>query len=107
MAALGDWLVADGSARINIQPCGPDLCGTVVWAKTRDRLGTQILRSMEPARDSRWEGTIFHPRSGKSYESKITLRGSSLPVEGCMMSFLCGGRNLNPVVRMRSSPGRS
>ncbi|HEV2603693.1 MAG TPA: DUF2147 domain-containing protein [Microvirga sp.] len=90
-AVLGDWLVADGSARINIQPCGPNLCGTVVWAKSGDRLGAQILRAMKPAGDNRWEGTIFDPRSGRTYESKITLRGSSLRVEGCMMGLLCGG----------------
>lgn len=92
-AALGEWTVEDGAARIGIQPCGPNLCGAVVWSKEGGELGTQILRSMKPAGQNKWEGTIFDPTSGKTYQSSITLQNpNTLRVEGCVLGFLCGGQ---------------
>jgi len=92
-AALGEWFVEDGAARIGIQPCGPNLCGAVVWSKEGGEVGTQILRSMKPAGQNKWEGTIYDPTSGKTYQSSITLQNpNSLRVEGCVLGFLCGGQ---------------
>ncbi len=89
---LGEWTVADGSGRINIQRCGAHLCGVVSWSKEDGRIGTQILRSMKPAGNARWEGTILDPRNGKIYQSSMTLRNVGLlRVEGCVMGVLCGG----------------
>jgi hypothetical protein len=91
--ALGEWTVEDGAARIGIQPCGANLCGAVVWSKEGGELGTQILRSMKPAGQNKWEGTIFDPTSGKTYQSSITLQNpNTLRVEGCVLGFLCGGQ---------------
>lgn len=92
-AALGEWTVEDGAARIGIQPCGANLCGNVVWSKEGGELGTQILRSMKPAGPNKWEGTITDPTSGKTYQSTITLQNpNTLRVEGCVLGFLCGGQ---------------
>src|SRR3712207_2872712 len=89
---IGEWSVADGNAKIRIQPCGANLCGTVAWAKESGHIGMQILRSMKPAGQNRWEGTILDPRNGKIYQSNITLSGSNLlRVQGCIMGVLCGG----------------
>ena len=89
---LGEWTVADGSGRINIQRCGSHLCGTVSWSKEEGRVGVQILRSMKSAGEARWEAAILDPRNGKIYQSNMTLRGAgSLRVEGCVMGVLCGG----------------
>ncbi len=90
---LGEWLVEDGAARIAIQPCGPNVCGSVSWSKEGGELGTQILRAMKPAGPNRWEGTIYDPTSGRSYSSNISLRSAdSLRVEGCVLGVLCGGQ---------------
>lgn len=89
---VGEWTVADGSGRINIQRCGSHLCGTVSWSKEEGRIGVQILRSMKTAGDARWEGTILDPRNGKIYQSSMTFKGAGLlKVEGCVMGVLCGG----------------
>ena len=86
-------MVEDGVARIGIQPCGGALCGAVVWSKEGGELGTQILRSMKPAGQNKWEGTIFDPSSGRTYQSSITLQNpNTLRVEGCVLGFLCGGQ---------------
>jgi uncharacterized protein (DUF2147 family) len=49
---------------------------------------------MRPAGENRWEGTVIDPRNGKSYQAKMTLKGGSLRIEGCVMGFLCGGETL-------------
>jgi uncharacterized protein (DUF2147 family) len=89
----GEWLDADGKAKINIQPCGGDaVCGKVSWSREGGGIGTQVVNNMKPAGPNRWEGTITNPENGKTYQSSITLQGSSLKVEGCVMGFLCGGQ---------------
>ena len=88
---LGEWLVGDGSARIGIHACGANLCGTVTATKEKGRMGERILRDMKPDGENRWTGTILDPRSGKVYQSTMTLTGGSLRVEGCLMGVLCGG----------------
>jgi uncharacterized protein (DUF2147 family) len=48
---------------------------------------------MKPAGPNRFEGTIYDPQSGKTYQSTITLQSpSALRVEGCVLGFLCGGQ---------------
>jgi hypothetical protein len=90
---LGEWLVEDGTARIAVQPCGGAVCGAVSWSKDGGGLGTQILRSMKPAGPNRFEGTIYDPQSGRTYQSTISLQNpSALRVEGCVLGFLCGGQ---------------
>ena len=92
-AATGEWFVEDGVARIKIQPCGAALCGAVSWSKAGGEVGTQILRSMKPAGHNKWEGTIYDPSSGRTYQSTVTLQNpNSLRVEGCVLGFLCGGQ---------------
>jgi hypothetical protein len=89
----GEWLDADGKAKINIQPCGDAVCGKVSWSREGGGLGTQVVNSMKPAGPNRWEGTITNPENGKTYQSSITLQANNtLKVEGCVMGFLCGGQ---------------
>jgi uncharacterized protein (DUF2147 family) len=92
-SVLGEWLVEGGFARIAIQPCGAAVCGAVSWSQEGGEVGTQILRQMKPTGPNRWEGTIYDPQSGRTYQSIITLQSpSTLRVEGCVLGFLCGGQ---------------
>ncbi len=117
--AQGDWFTLGGLAKVHITPCGATLCGTVVWMKTpndpetgkpqrddknpdpalRDRaaLGLQILRGMKPVGDGRWaDGTIYDPRSGMTYASKMSTNADgTLKVEGCI-AILCKAQIWQP-----------
>lgn len=94
-SAVGQWTVSDGSARISIQSCGANLCGTVASAATAAHRGMQILRQMKPSGENHWVGTILDPRTGSVYHSKMTLQGDNkLKVQGCVAGgFLCGGQS--------------
>ncbi len=98
--ALGIWTTSGGESQIQIAPCGPALCGRIVWLKdpyekdgtlSRDTknpvaakrrrtvLGLTILTGMRPygAKPGEWRGgRIYDPQSGKTYHADMWLKGA-------------------------------
>lgn len=99
---LGQWLTADGKARVEIVKDGDSYDGRIVWLKepqypaddakgmagqtkvdrenpdaafkTRPILGLPLIAGFKYAGDSVWKGgTIYDPESGKTYSCKMTL----------------------------------
>ncbi len=117
--AAGDWITQTGLAKVRIAPCGPALCGAVVWMKqpldpgtgqpqrdgknpdpalrSRPALGLQIIKGMKPAGEGRWaDGTIYDPQSGNTYASRLTANpDGTLKVEGCF-AILCRAQTWKP-----------
>jgi len=105
----GEWRTGDGRANVRIDDCDGVLWGIISWekepggvdlynsdpaARTRPTLGLHILRAMKPARPGLWQGEVYNPENGKSYDSRISLASPDvLRIEGCMLGFLCGGEN--------------
>jgi uncharacterized protein (DUF2147 family) len=111
----GVWYVQDRSAKVRIAPCGQKLCGTVVWIsdkidkatglppvdiknpdpslRSRPIVGLQLLRNFSQSADGKWTGgTIYDPKVGKTYVSKLALTPKgTLKVEGCI-SVVCQGQ---------------
>ena len=118
-AAAGDWITQTGLAKVRIAPCGPALCGAVVWMKqpndpqtgqpqidnknpdpalrSRPALGLQIIKGMKPSGEGHWaDGTIYDPQSGKTYASRLTANpDGTLKVEGCI-AILCQAQTWKP-----------
>jgi uncharacterized protein (DUF2147 family) len=104
---LGDWLTKDGDAVIRIADCDEALCGTIAWVKKPgtdrnnpdperrgdDIVGVQILLSMKPVAENRWEGEVYNAENGKNYLAYITLvEPDVLKISGCVLGGLfCGG----------------
>ena len=105
----GEWLVADGTARVRIEPCNDALWGVISWAKepgtdennpdpakrSRPIIGMPILLNMQKADANRWDGQVYNAENGKTYTSHINLvRNDVLRIEGCVFGGLfCGGEN--------------
>lgn len=104
-AVAGRWLTADGTAVVEVGPCGRALCGRIARivkptpggpttdAKNPDRalrqrpiLGLTILSGFS-ADEDRWNGHIYDPRSGRTYRSTLTRDGGTLKVKGCFGPF--------------------
>jgi len=107
----GEWITPDKAAKIRIAPCGDSLCGTVVWLKNRNDpatgrpqmdvrnpdpalrgrpvVGLRLLTGFKSAGASRWAGgRIYDPKSGKTYDSKLSLAPDGvLKVQGCVGVF--------------------
>lgn len=107
-AVAGLWRTDDGSAVVEIAPCGRQMCGRIdrVLAtgadvprtdvnnpdpgrRSRPLVGLQILSGFD-AKASAWEdGKAYDPKSGNSYNASLRLNaGGSLRVTGCVL-FVC------------------
>jgi uncharacterized protein (DUF2147 family) len=96
---LGEWKIADGTANVRIQNCGPDLCGFVSWAKeSSSTLGREVLIDMKPNGHS-WFGTAVNVVNGEQYTAHMSLEGAAtLKVEGCIIGgMICGGQEWSRV----------
>ena len=107
----GDWLVAEKTAVIRVQPCSTGMCGYIVWTKNappgatdknnpdpakrnRPVIGLQMITMKAAAAKNRYEGEIYNGEEGKVYTGSIQLvNDMTLRIEGCVLGFLCGGQN--------------
>jgi uncharacterized protein (DUF2147 family) len=125
---IGEWRVANGLANIRIDDCDGALWGIISWEKepggkdsnnpnpaerNRPTLGIHILLNMKPTKPGLWQGEVYNAENGKTYDSKISLASADvLRIEGCILSFLCGGENWtrvkpDPVQRPQAAPQRT
>lgn len=108
----GEWVTEDKDAIVKISKCGTTICGRIhkylvtppngvgqkdvnnpnKKLRSRTLLGAAVLSGFKP--DGKiWRGTIYDPKSGKSYRSEVSLNGSNgLKVKGCI-AFICQGQN--------------
>jgi uncharacterized protein (DUF2147 family) len=126
----GVWMVADGTAKIQIDNCGGSLWGVVVWEREpghdmanpdaslrgRPTLGIPILLGLRPGAQQGWQGGqqggpqeewrghVYNAKNGETYEVHIRLASQDvLHLEGCVLGGLfCGGENWS---RAAAPPG--
>lgn len=99
--AEGVWLNPSGSVAVRTGPCGPGLCGHVVWASGKAKadaqdsgitslIGTELLQDYRP--EGRiWRGTVYIPDMGRRFDSRIEpLSPDRLKISGCILGgFFC------------------
>ena len=93
---VGVWLHENQRIKVEIAPCGDELCGKLVWFKrpndaqglplvdvlnpdpalrTRPLLGLEILSGFRPAGDGTWDGgTIYNPDDGETYSALMSIQ---------------------------------
>lgn len=103
----GRWITEEKDAVITIAPCGAKLCGRIskflvtppqgldqrdvnnkdAAKRSRKLLGMPVLTGFVEYGDE-WRGTIYDPKSGKTYRSILQRKGSNqLTVKGCLGPF--------------------
>jgi len=111
---IGNWLVQDKKAKVQIFKRGNKYFGKIVWLKepndargkpkldkenseenlrNRPVMGLEMLRDFEYDEDRVWEdGEIYDPKNGKTYSCKMTLSedGKTLDVRGYIGISLIG-----------------
>jgi len=99
----GTWKTAPDDngdfGHIQVGACGSKICGTLVksfdssGAETLSpSIGKKIIWDMEAQGDGSYSGgKIWSPDRDKTYKSKMTLSGSKLAVEGCVMMICRDG----------------
>lgn len=111
-AVLGKWLNPSGEGQVEIYKKGEKYFGKLAWIKfpndaggkpktdlknpdaalrTRPELGLELLKDFTFDGDNVYEGgTIYDPKSGKTYSCKMTLNGKKLKIRGYIGISLFG-----------------
>lgn len=84
---------------IEIKPCGPAFCGTLVKAfdsagaeTDSPNVGKKIVWDMMATGDGNYEdGKIWSPDRDKTYSSYMVLQGDGLSVKGCVFGICRDG----------------
>lgn len=105
----GEWFNQTRTGKIRIAPCplkADRMCGAISSLtdrtktldannpdpslRSRSLIGLQILRDFRRAEPGRWtDGRIYDPKSGKTYDSKLSFGANgALKVQGCI-SIVC------------------
>jgi uncharacterized protein (DUF2147 family) len=116
----GVWLTSDQNARIRVEKCPDGYWGSIAWEKVpgtdsknpdpskrgRPLLGTPILMGMKPSEPNKWDGQVYNPQEGSTWNVSIILEDPNrLKVQGCML-FFCGGETWTRVAdQQRSTTG--
>ncbi len=98
---------AGGYLQVTVTACASDAsktCGVVsnaFKAGAEDAaypyLGRIIIDNMTNDGDGRYSGgTVFDPENGKTYKSKMSIKGDALNVDGCI-GFICEANVWNRV----------
>jgi uncharacterized protein (DUF2147 family) len=99
----GTWKTQPGDdgnyAFVEITTCGTNICGTMAQAydakgKAVDSAadGKPMIWDMKSKGNGTYRGgKIWAPDRDKTYNSRMTLSGSTLEVEGCVL-FICRGQ---------------
>ena len=100
----GTWRSQPGgdgaTITVAVTTCGSAICGTIASLAGSDNqaiVGRQIIWDMQPAGGGRYRGgKIWAPDQDKVYNSKMTLQGDALKVEGCVL-VICRGQTWSRV----------
>ena len=98
----GIWRNPKNSVHIRIEPCGPNVCGTVVWANARAQekarkagtsnlIGKQLLQEFRPEGPGAWGGRVFVPDMARTVSGQLRKAGpNSVVASGCLLGrFAC------------------
>lgn len=98
----GVWRNPKNSVHLQIQPCGANVCGTIVWANARARekaraggtaqlVGTQVFRGFRRQGPDSWAGRVFLPDRNQTVSGTLRLAAPDRFVaRGCLVGrFLC------------------
>lgn len=97
----GRWLNPKGTMTIEIAPCGPALCGTVLRASERTQakamrgsgttlIGSKLLTGLVPIATNRWRGRVYLPdRDMHASGTMRLLDNGRLQVSGCLLGVIC------------------
>ncbi|RKR85208.1 uncharacterized protein DUF2147 [Mucilaginibacter gracilis] len=110
-AIVGKWLNPSGEGQVQIYKKGDKFFGKLAWIKfpndeagkpktdklnpdpalkSRPELGLELLQSFTCDGNTYVDGTIYDPKSGKTYSCKMTLKGDVLKIRGYIGISLLG-----------------
>ncbi len=82
------------SGLIEVKPCGPALCGTLIKAydsagkeMKSPNVGRKLIWDTVAKGEGEYRGMVYSPDRDAEYKSKLVLTGSKLSVSGCRIGI--------------------
>ncbi len=97
LLAKTTWINPHGTVKVETAPCNGKLCGWVVWATpeamqdARDSgvhtlIGTELLQDYRQVAAGRWQGRVYVPDMGRTFDSTITRpEPDRIKISGCVL----------------------
>ena len=93
----GQWSRGDGNAKVQIAPCGSDICAVNTWIKPgtpKEKTGDKLVMSIKPTSNGEYSGTAFDPQRDLTYNLTVSVKGASMTTKGCVLAgIVCKGVN--------------
>ena len=51
------------------------------------------MMGMKPMSGDQWQGSIYNPDDGRTYNATVKLDGDTMKVQGCVASIFCKTNN--------------
>ncbi len=87
------WLRDDGNARVQIAPCGENICATNLWigdTSKGEAAGDRLVMSLKPKSADTLSGTAYDAKRDRTYSITVQVSDSSLLTRGCILGgVLC------------------
>ena len=95
--SFGVWKNPSGSVHVRAEPCGAQMCGTVVWANdkakadarkggTDNLIGLQLFRGFVLEKPGVWRGKVYVPDIAKTFSGTVTvINKNQLKGAGCLL----------------------
>jgi len=103
----GEWWIEGKFGRVRIEKCNDRMWGLISWERasgatdynnpnpakrSRPTLGMPILLGLKQTTTNRWDGEVYDPKRGQTWQINITLTNpDQLRLQGCLL-FFCGGQ---------------
>jgi uncharacterized protein (DUF2147 family) len=119
---VGTWQMEDGNVSVEVGRGEKSLYGRIVALqrpldkngnplldkenpdsalRNRPIVGLTVFRDMKVVGPHRWEGRIYVPADGNTYDAFIYASGGALKVQGCIAIILCRTKRF---VRVNDEP---
>jgi uncharacterized protein (DUF2147 family) len=107
---VGTWQMEDGNVSVEVGRGEKSLYGRIVALqraldkngnplldkenpdpalRNRPIVGLTVFRDMKVAGPHRWEGRIYVPADGNTYDAFVSVSGAALKVQGCVAIIFC------------------
>ena len=85
----GNWMRADGGARIEMSHCGTKLCATNTWVRDingGEAPGDKLVMTLEHQSDAVLDGVAFDQKRDRTYAIRISIpQAGRMTTRGCVL----------------------
>jgi uncharacterized protein (DUF2147 family) len=89
---VGHWARGDGNVRVDIEPCGSNICAVNTWVREKtdgEAVGDKLVMTLKPKSDTVLDGQAFDQKRDKTYAMRVTMhQAGNMTTEGCILGGL-------------------